>query len=74
MIHDCCHLATDPRLYQEIKERGLQSNSLGPDDEEFSQMPDEDQGIVVKNYKAAYMTWSQLPQVNRRQEQEGRND
>ncbi|KAM9476207.1 rho guanine nucleotide exchange factor 16 isoform 2-T2 [Clarias gariepinus] len=53
----------DPRLYQEIKERGLQSNSLGPDDDDFSQMPEEDQGIVVKNYKAAYMTWSQLPQV-----------
>ncbi|XP_027023359.1 rho guanine nucleotide exchange factor 16 [Tachysurus fulvidraco] len=53
----------DPRLYQEIKERGLQSNSLGPEDEEFSQVPEEDQGIVVKNYKAAYMTWSQLPQV-----------
>ncbi|XP_017322622.1 rho guanine nucleotide exchange factor 16 [Ictalurus punctatus] len=53
----------DPRLYQEIKERGLQSNNLGPDDDDFSQMPEEDQGIVVKNYKAAYMTWSQLPQV-----------
>ncbi|KAK3540698.1 hypothetical protein QTP70_034660 [Hemibagrus guttatus] len=53
----------DPRLYQEIKERGLQSNSLGPDDDDFSQVPEEDQGIVVKNYKAAYMTWSQLPQV-----------
>lgn len=66
MIHDHCRLATDPRLYQEIKERGLQSNNLGPDDDDFSQMPEEDQGIVVKNYKAAYMTWSQLPQVKRR--------
>ncbi|XP_026781057.3 rho guanine nucleotide exchange factor 16 [Pangasianodon hypophthalmus] len=53
----------DPQLYQEIKERGLQSNNLGPDDDDFSQSPEEDQGIVVKNYKAAYMTWSQLPQV-----------
>ncbi|KAI5621957.1 rho guanine nucleotide exchange factor 16 isoform X1 [Silurus asotus] len=53
----------DPRLYQEIKERGLHSNNLGPDDDDLSQMPEEDQGIVVKTYKAAYMTWSQLPQV-----------
>ncbi|TSL97288.1 Rho guanine nucleotide exchange factor 16 [Bagarius yarrelli] len=53
----------DPRLYQEIKERGLQLNSLGPDDDDSAQMPEEDQGIVVKNYKAAYVTWSQLPQV-----------
>ncbi|XP_060787517.1 rho guanine nucleotide exchange factor 16 [Neoarius graeffei] len=52
----------DPRLYQEIKERGLQSNNLGPDDD-FNQLPEEDQGIVMQNYKAAYMTWSQLPQV-----------
>lgn len=72
-IHNHCRLATDPRLYQEIKERGLQSNNLGPDDDEFSQIPEEDQGIVVKNYKPAYMTWSQLPQVKRRQEQEGNN-
>lgn len=56
-------LVTDPRLYQEIKERGLQSNIQGPEDEEFVQVPEEDQGIVVKNYKAAYVTWSQLPQV-----------
>ncbi|KAI4902797.1 hypothetical protein NFI96_011165 [Prochilodus magdalenae] len=55
----------DPRFYQEIKERGLQSNTLGTDDDDFTQtgMPEEDQGIVVKNYRAAYMTWSQLPQV-----------
>ncbi|XP_072538368.1 rho guanine nucleotide exchange factor 16 [Salminus brasiliensis] len=55
----------DPRFYQEIKERGLQSNAIGTDDDDFTQteMPEEDQGIVVKNYKAAYMTWSQLPQV-----------
>ncbi|KAL7884324.1 hypothetical protein AOLI_G00070940 [Acnodon oligacanthus] len=53
----------DPRFYQEIKERGLQSNALSTDDDDFTQVPEEDQGIVVKNYKAAYMTWSQLPQV-----------
>lgn len=69
-INSHCHFATDPRLYQEIKERGLQSSSLGPDDDDFNQMPEEDQGIVVKTYKAAYVTWSQLPQVKRRQEQE----
>ncbi|XP_041953124.1 rho guanine nucleotide exchange factor 16 [Alosa sapidissima] len=49
-----------PRLYQEIKERGLQNT-----DEDFTQTepPPEDQGIVVKNYRPAHMTWSQLPQV-----------
>ncbi|KAK1786601.1 hypothetical protein P4O66_003044 [Electrophorus voltai] len=55
----------DPCFYQEIKERGLQSNHLGADDEDAFQagMPEEDQGIVVKNYRAAHQTWSQLPQV-----------
>uniref|UniRef100_A0AAR2JWI4 Rho guanine nucleotide exchange factor (GEF) 16 n=1 Tax=Pygocentrus nattereri TaxID=42514 RepID=A0AAR2JWI4_PYGNA len=52
-----------PRFYQEIKERGLQSNALSADDDDFTQVPEEDQGIVVKNYKEAYMTWSQLPKV-----------
>ncbi|XP_017561254.1 rho guanine nucleotide exchange factor 16 [Pygocentrus nattereri] len=53
----------EPRFYQEIKERGLQSNALSADDDDFTQVPEEDQGIVVKNYKEAYMTWSQLPKV-----------
>ncbi|KAG9270307.1 rho guanine nucleotide exchange factor 16 [Astyanax mexicanus] len=55
----------DPRFYQEIKERGLQSNAVGTENDEFTQteMPEEDQGIVVKSYKAAYVTWSQLPVV-----------
>ncbi|XP_062396786.1 rho guanine nucleotide exchange factor 16 [Sardina pilchardus] len=48
-----------PRLYQEIRERGLQNT-----DEDFTQTepPQEDQGIVV-TYRPAHMTWSQLPQV-----------
>ncbi|XP_016419464.1 rho guanine nucleotide exchange factor 16-like isoform X2 [Sinocyclocheilus rhinocerous] len=55
----------EPRFYQEIKERGLNASSLSTEDDEFSptEPPEEDQGIVVKNYRAAYMTWSQLPQV-----------
>lgn len=55
----------DPRFYQEIKERGLQSNAVGTENDDFTQaeMPEEDQGIVVKSYKAAYVTWSQLPVV-----------
>ncbi|KAK7146451.1 hypothetical protein R3I93_014027 [Phoxinus phoxinus] len=55
----------DPRFYQEIRERGLNANNLSTEDEEFSptEPPGEDQGIVVKNYRAAYMTWSQLQQV-----------
>ncbi|XP_016150440.1 rho guanine nucleotide exchange factor 16-like [Sinocyclocheilus grahami] len=55
----------EPRFYQEIKERGLNSSSLSTEDDEFSptEPPEEDQGIVVKNYRAAYMTWSQLPKV-----------
>ncbi|XP_073674754.1 rho guanine nucleotide exchange factor 16 [Garra rufa] len=55
----------EPRFYQEIKERGLNASSLSTEEDEFSptEQPEEDQGIVVKNYRAAYMTWSQLPQV-----------
>ncbi|KAF4109582.1 hypothetical protein G5714_008834 [Onychostoma macrolepis] len=55
----------EPRFYQEIKERGLNASNLSTEDDELSptEPPEEDQGIVVKNYKAAYMTWSQLPQV-----------
>ncbi|CAM4714314.1 unnamed protein product [Leuciscus chuanchicus] len=54
-----------PRFYQEIRERGLNANNLSTEDDEFTptEPPEEDQGIVVKNYRAAYMTWSQLQQV-----------
>ncbi|XP_030640840.1 rho guanine nucleotide exchange factor 16 [Chanos chanos] len=53
----------EPRLYQQIKERGLQSNNADEDDFTQSQPPDPDQGIVVQNYRASYIPWSQLPQV-----------
>ncbi|XP_048066717.1 rho guanine nucleotide exchange factor 16 [Megalobrama amblycephala] len=55
----------EPRFYQEIRERGLNANNLSTEDDEFTPTgpPEEDQGIVVKNYRAAYMTWSQLQQV-----------
>ncbi|RXN12626.1 rho guanine nucleotide exchange factor 16-like protein [Labeo rohita] len=55
----------EPRFYQEIKERGLNASSLSTEEDEFSptEPPEEDQGIVVKSYRAAYMTWSQLQQV-----------
>ncbi|KPP75817.1 rho guanine nucleotide exchange factor 16-like [Scleropages formosus] len=57
----------EPRLYQEIRERGLNSNNQSPDDELLDNSPVEppepDQGIVVKNYRAAHLSWSQLPQV-----------
>uniref|UniRef100_A0A8C1RHF2 Rho guanine nucleotide exchange factor (GEF) 16 n=1 Tax=Cyprinus carpio TaxID=7962 RepID=A0A8C1RHF2_CYPCA len=54
-----------PRFYQEIKERGLNASSLNTEEDECSltEPPEENQGIVVKNYRAAYMTWSQLPKV-----------
>ncbi|XP_028849682.1 rho guanine nucleotide exchange factor 16 [Denticeps clupeoides] len=50
----------EPRLYQEIRERGLQNVD---DDFTVLETPQEDQGIVVKNYRPAHLTWSQLPQV-----------
>lgn len=55
----------DPRFYQEIRERGLNSNNVSTEEDELSptEAAEEDQGIVVKNYRAAYMTWSQLHQV-----------
>ncbi|XP_041062527.1 rho guanine nucleotide exchange factor 16 [Carcharodon carcharias] len=57
----------DPRLYQEVRERGL--TSVPESDDDFlddtgrlgSTEPDEK--IVVQNYRPAQMTWSQLPQV-----------
>lgn len=55
-----------PRLYQEIRERGLNSTNQDEllDDFVVVEPPVEDQGIVVKSYRPAQLTWSQLPQVN----------
>ncbi|KAG9481954.1 hypothetical protein GDO78_010930 [Eleutherodactylus coqui] len=58
----------DPRLYQEYRERGLNSNNQESDDdllEENSTQaePQPDDGIVVKSYRPAQLIWSQLPQV-----------
>ncbi|MBN3306779.1 ARHGG factor, partial [Amia calva] len=58
----------EPRLYQEIRERGLHANNQDTDDElldDFVQVehPEPDRGIVVKNYRPAHLSWSQLPQV-----------
>ncbi|KAI3357292.1 hypothetical protein L3Q82_015741 [Scortum barcoo] len=54
-----------PRLYQEIRERGLHSTNQDELLEDFVvvEPPVEDQGIVVKNYRPVQLTWSQLPQV-----------
>lgn len=60
----------DPRLYQEIREKGLNSISHESDDDllEVETIPEEPPAtdsstIVVKNYRPAHMTWSQLPEV-----------
>lgn len=49
-----------------MRERGLHSTNQDEllDDFVVVETPVEDQGIVVKNYKPAQLTWSQLPQVN----------
>ncbi|XP_072222304.1 rho guanine nucleotide exchange factor 16 isoform X2 [Leuresthes tenuis] len=54
-----------PCLYQEIRERGLHSTNQDEllDDFVVVEPPVEDQGIVVKSYRPAQLTWSQLPQV-----------
>ncbi|XP_028265027.1 LOW QUALITY PROTEIN: rho guanine nucleotide exchange factor 16 [Parambassis ranga] len=54
-----------PRLYQEIRERGLHSTNQDEllDDFVVVEPPVEDQNIVVKSYRPAQLTWSQLPQV-----------
>uniref|UniRef100_A0A3Q3WU00 Uncharacterized protein n=1 Tax=Mola mola TaxID=94237 RepID=A0A3Q3WU00_MOLML len=53
------------RLYQEIRERGLNSTNQDEllDDFVVVEPPVEDQAIVVKSYRPAQLTWSQLPQV-----------
>ncbi|XP_062449574.1 rho guanine nucleotide exchange factor 16 isoform X2 [Rhea pennata] len=57
-----------PRLYQEIRERGL--NSVGHEsDEDLLEEPvpgepsPPDAAIVVRSYRPAQVTWSQLPEV-----------
>ncbi|XP_059869198.1 rho guanine nucleotide exchange factor 16 isoform X6 [Delphinus delphis] len=58
----------DPRFYQEIRERGLNTIHESDDDllDEFSS-PEETQKadacIVVKSYRPPQVTWSQLPEV-----------
>ncbi|KAM7412217.1 hypothetical protein PAMA_021931 [Pampus argenteus] len=63
--HRGCFKDATPRLYQEIRERGLQSTNQDEllDDFVVVEPPVEDQGIVVKSYRPAQLTWSQLPQV-----------
>uniref|UniRef100_A0A8D0L8V9 Rho guanine nucleotide exchange factor 16 n=1 Tax=Sphenodon punctatus TaxID=8508 RepID=A0A8D0L8V9_SPHPU len=59
----------DPRLYQEIRERGLNSIKHESDDDllEEESLPEEhpapDSVIMVKSYRQARVTWSQLPEV-----------
>ncbi|XP_039330321.2 rho guanine nucleotide exchange factor 16 [Saimiri boliviensis] len=58
----------DPQFYQEIQERGLNTSQESDDDilDEPSS-PDggrkADATIVVKSYRPAQVTWSQLPEV-----------
>uniref|UniRef100_A0A8C5UA22 Rho guanine nucleotide exchange factor 16 n=1 Tax=Malurus cyaneus samueli TaxID=2593467 RepID=A0A8C5UA22_9PASS len=57
-----------PRLYQEIRERGLNSVSHESDEDLLEEpVPDEPSplgaAIVVQSYRPAQVTWSQLPEV-----------
>lgn len=54
-----------PRLYQDVRERGLHSTNQDEllDDFVVVEAPVEDQGIVVQSYRPVQLTWSQLPQV-----------
>ncbi|XP_021511018.1 rho guanine nucleotide exchange factor 16 isoform X2 [Meriones unguiculatus] len=58
----------DPQLYQEIRERGL--NTSHESDDDILDEPSSPGGpqradttIVVKSYRPAQLTWSQLPEV-----------
>ncbi|XP_005079313.2 rho guanine nucleotide exchange factor 16 [Mesocricetus auratus] len=57
----------DPQLYQEIRERGL--NTSHESDDDILDEPSSPEGtqkadtIVVKSYRPAQLTWSQLPEV-----------
>eukprot|EP00069_Balaena_mysticetus_P003662 bmy_16881T0 len=58
----------DPRFYQEIQERGLNTSHESDDDLlDESSSPDGtrkvDAHIVVKSYRPPQVTWSQLPEV-----------
>ncbi|XP_027557880.1 rho guanine nucleotide exchange factor 16 isoform X2 [Neopelma chrysocephalum] len=57
-----------PRLYQEIRERGLNSVSHESDEDlREESIPEEPSplgaAIVVQSYRPAQVTWSQLPEV-----------
>ncbi|XP_015738022.1 rho guanine nucleotide exchange factor 16 isoform X2 [Coturnix japonica] len=57
-----------PRLYQEIRERGLNSVSHESDEDLLEEpFPEEPSlpgaAIVVRSYRPAQVTWSQLPEV-----------
>lgn len=61
-------LSPDPQLYQEIRERGL--NTSHESDDDILDEPSGPEGaqkadttIVVKSYRPAQLTWSQLPEV-----------
>lgn len=67
-----CSLCTsphaEPRLYQEIRERGLNSVSHESDEDLLEEpIPEEPSlpgaAIVVRSYRPAQVTWSQLPEV-----------
>ncbi|XP_064219211.1 rho guanine nucleotide exchange factor 16 [Aotus nancymaae] len=58
----------DPQFYQEIQERGL--NTSQESDDDILDEPSSPEGarkadatIVVKSYRPAQVTWSQLPEV-----------
>lgn len=58
----------DPGFYQEVRERGLDTSHESDDDllDEPSSpggAQREDATIVVKSYRPAQVTWSQLPEV-----------
>ncbi|XP_007943631.1 rho guanine nucleotide exchange factor 16 [Orycteropus afer afer] len=55
----------DPQLYQEIRERGLNTSHESDDDvlEDNNGPRRVDTPIVVKSYRPAQVTWSQLPEV-----------
>lgn len=61
-------LFPDPWFYQEIRERGL--NTSHESDDDVLDEPSSPEGtrksdttIVVKSYRPAQVTWSQLPEV-----------
>lgn len=56
--------STEPQLYQEIRERGLNSVSHESDEDLLEEsLPEEPSPIVVQSYRPAQVTWSQLPEV-----------